>query len=488
MAKTIIKTAAVAGLAAVLAAGTATAATADPATPGALSAGERLFPGLGNGGYDARDYDVSLDYRPGVTTMDATVTMRAVATQSLSSFGLDSAVGEIRTVEVNGTAAKFVVQGEKLVVTPTRPVRKGMPFTVRIGYVADRAKSPASPTVKVPLPPDLAEAVGVWQNTPDGFAVMGQTDREHAVFPSDDVPGDPATYTLRITTPADVQGVGSGTLVGKHRASDRVTSVFRVDRPTATDVVQLAAGHFTELDQVGPHGLPVRSYVTTAAKPAALDTARKTPEIITWLEQRLGRPYPYASAGTLGVNRLYGGGLALETAAMPTYSALALEYPSEVSTMAHELTHEYFGDAVPVRHWDDMWLSEGHATFYQDLYDSEHGGQPFDEKAKSGYEQNNEILKQNGPVARQSSATGVMFGTDLGGKLTLYALRSLVGPATFDRIERTFFDEFQGRPAATQDYVAVAERVSGRDLGAFFHDWLYGSTTPAMPGHPDWKA
>ncbi|WIX82964.1 M1 family metallopeptidase [Amycolatopsis carbonis] len=487
MAKTIVKTAAVAGLAAVLMAGTGSAATADSASPGALSAGERLFPGLGNGGYDARDYDVSLDYRPGVTTMDAAVTMRAVATQSLSSFGLDSAVAGIHSVQVDGRAAKFATQGEKLVITPARALRKGVPFTVRIAYVADRAKSPQSPTGH-PLPPDLAEAIGVWQNTPDGFAVMGQTDREHVVFPSDDVPGDPATYTLRITTPADVQGVGSGTLVGKHRAGDRVTSVFRVDRPTATDVVQMAAGRFTELDQVGPHGLPVRSYVTKAAKPAALDTARKTPELIAWLEQRLGRPYPYASAGTLGVDRLYGGGLALETAATPTYSAEALAYPEEVSTMAHELTHEYFGDAVPVRHWDDMWLSEGHATFYQDLYDSEHGGKPFDDKAKSGYAQNNEILKQNGPVARQNSASGVMFGTDLGGKLTLYALRSLVGQAIFDRIERTFFDEFQGRAASTQDYVGVAERVSGRDLGTFFHDWLYTATTPAMPGHPDWKA
>ncbi|MFI5611764.1 M1 family metallopeptidase [Amycolatopsis sp. NPDC051903] len=487
MVKTIVKTAAVAGLAAVLAAGTATAATADPASPGALSAGERLFPGLGNGGYDARDYDVSFDYRPGVTTMDASVTMRAVATQSLSSFGLDSAVAQIRSVEVDGQAAQFTVKGEKLVVTPARPLRAGHAFTVRITYVADRAKSPQSPA-STPLPPELAEVIGVWQNTPDGFAVMGQTDREHAVFPSDDVPGDPATYTLRITTPADVQGVGSGTLVGKHRSGDRVTSVFRVGRPTATDVVQVAAGHFTEVDQAGPNGLPIRSYVTKAAKPSALDTTRQTPELIAWLEQRLGRPYPYASAGTLGVDRVYGGGVALETAAIPTYSAEALAHPEEVSTMVHELTHEYFGDAVPVRHWDDMWLSEGHATFYQDLYDSEHGGQPFDEKAKSGYAENNQILKQNGPVARQTYAAGVLFGTDLGGKLTLYALRNLVGQPVFDRIERTFFDRFQGRPAATQDYVDVAEQVSGRDLSGFFHDWLYGTTTPAMPGHPDWRA
>jgi aminopeptidase N len=58
----------------------------------------------------------------------------------------------------------------------------------------------------------------------------------------------------------------------------------------------------------------------------------------------------------------------------------------------------------------------------------------------------------------------------------------------FDLIERTFYDTFHGRSASTQDYLDVAQRLSGRDLGAFFHDWLYTAKTPVMPGHPDWKA
>jgi aminopeptidase N len=54
-------------------------------------------------------------------------------------------------------------------------------------------------------------------------------------------------------------------------------------------------------------------------------------------------------------------------------------------------------------------------------------------------------------------------------------------------VER-FFDQFRGRAASTQDYIDVANRVSGRDLTSYFHDWIYSPTTPPMPGHPDWHS
>jgi aminopeptidase N len=68
----------------------------------------------------------------------------------------------------------------------------------------------------------------------------------------------------------------------------------------------------------------------------------------------------------------------------------------------------------------------------------------------------------------------------------LYALRQKVGAAAFDRIERTWLQTYAGRSASTDDFIALASRVSGQDLGAFLRAWAYGTTTPPMPGHPDW--
>jgi aminopeptidase N len=74
-----------------------------------------------------------------------------------------------------------------------------------------------------------------------------------------------------------------------------------------------------------------------------------------------------------------------------------------------------------------------------------------------------------------------------GAALILYALREKIGRTAFERLERAWVQEHQNGAATTADFVRLASEVSGRDLGGFFQDWLYGKKTPPMPGHPDWK-
>jgi aminopeptidase N len=68
----------------------------------------------------------------------------------------------------------------------------------------------------------------------------------------------------------------------------------------------------------------------------------------------------------------------------------------------------------------------------------------------------------------------------------LYALRQVVGAATFQQIERAWVSTYEGKSASTDDFIALASRVSGRDVTGFLRDWVYGTKTPPMPGHPDW--
>ncbi|WP_410618782.1 M1 family metallopeptidase [Amycolatopsis sp. cmx-8-4] len=466
---------------------TTTPAVAAPAA-GALSLGDRLYPALGNGGYDATSYDVGYDYRPGVTTMTSSITMRARATQALSSFGLDSAGQQITGVTVNGRQAAFRTQEKKLIVTPDRPLTRGLPFTVRVDYVADRSKNPASPAVH--LPPGTDWPIKAWVNTPDGFAFMGQPDRAHLFFPSNDHPSDKAVFTFRITTPVDTTAVANGTLVSRRTDGDRTTFVYRTAHPIPTDVTQVAVGRFHTIDQTGPHGLPIRSYITNTGDPSPMDdAARRTPGQVTWLEQAIGRPFPFERYGVLAVDSDYNG-VALENPTLSTFSRYSLadtdEHQSPV--MVHEITHQYFGDTVSVHNWDDMWLSEGHAMYYTNRYDDARGFRKMDDVMKDLCAADAETRSTEGPAAHLKSPAGVLFGTDAPGALTLYGLHNLVGPQTFRRIEQTFYDTFRGRSASTQDYVDVASKVSGKDLTDYFKSWLHGDTTPPMPGHPDWTS
>ncbi|EWM15726.1 M1 family metallopeptidase [Kutzneria sp. 744] len=470
--------------AAILLGATGTAAAAPP-TAGAGSLGDRLFPDLGNGGYDAQSYDISYDYQPGVTTMASSVVMRARATQALSSFSLDSAVSKIGSVAVDGKPAAFRTEGEKLFVTPASAIADHASFTVRISYTADRSLDPLSPALH--LPPGTDWPFKAWINTPDGFAFMGQPDRAHVFFPSNDYPGDKARFTFRVTTPSSLTAVANGSPVSRVVSGDRATSVWRTAQEIPTDITQVAVGRFREIDQTGPHGLPVRSFLT-AAQSGGDDLVRRTPAELSWLEKTLGLPFPFERYGVLGVDSPYDG-VALETASLSTYGAAGFLQPAERAepVMVHEMTHQSFGDAVSVGSWDDMWLSEGHATYYQMLFTAQQQHMTFADAMKGFYDIDANQRATWGPPAHMNKAAATLLGSDAVGALSLFALHEFVGDQTFQHIEQAFYRQFHGRSARTSDYIAVASRVSGRDLTPFLTSWLYGTTTPPMPNHPDWK-
>jgi aminopeptidase N len=341
-------------------------------TAGAQSIGDRLFTYLGNGGYDVQSYDVHFDYVPDRTTMDSSVRIDAVAQQSLSSFSLDSAAQQIKSVSVDDQPADFHGAGEKLIITPHNVLADGKPFRVDIAYVADRSANPPSP-----VDPSNPLNFNAWYNTEDGFSLFGQPDRAHVFFPMNDYPSDKARVTFRITTPNDRQAVANGTLQSKTTDGDRTTYVYSTRDPISTQVVQAAVGRFTEIDQRGPNGLPLRSFVTDDLRDQAMPQIALLPSQVAWLERQLGSPYPFETYGVLGVKGGYGA--ALETATLPTFSAQAglVKPPADTApTMLHELVHQYFGDSVAVKSWDDMWISEGHASYYTFLYSTEMGIPP----------------------------------------------------------------------------------------------------------------
>jgi aminopeptidase N len=94
----------------------------------------------------------------------------------------------------------------------------------------------------------------------------------------------------------------------------------------------------------------------------------------------------------------------------------------------------------------------------------------------------------NGPVALPRNASQ-QFSNNVyfGGALVLYALRQKVGTTAFERLERGWAQQNAGTSRSTDDFIAFASRSTGQDLTGFLRAWLYGSTTPPMPGHPDWK-
>ena len=473
--------------AALLAAGiTPAAAHGSSPSPGATGIGDRLYPELGNGGYDALHYALNLRYATSKPSqgIDGTVTMTARATQSLSRFDLDFAGKGVGSVRVNGQAASFRRVREEIVITPRRAIKKGHRFVVQVRHFT------ADPTVV----DEDDERTTAFAISPDGSATAGQPNYMHLVYPSNDHPRDKATFSFRFDVPAGQTAVANGDFTGRRVAHGRAVWTYEMRRPMATELTNLVVGKFTVVQRGTVNGVRIRDVVPTRLLDyynARLPVERGQ---VAWMEQRVGR-YPFHQYGTLVNDAPIG--FALENQTLSLYDPVWWEYPQGVwePVMTHELAHQWFGDDVAPWSWSDIWQNEGHATWYELLYAAERGQLAddtglegdFTEVMRQLYAQGDEWRAESGPVARPTDASQ-QFADNVyyGGAVVLYALRQKIGATAFQHVERAWVRQYAGRSASTQDFIRLASRVSGRNLRPFLTAWLYGTTTPPMPGHPDW--
>ncbi|MFI6770217.1 M1 family metallopeptidase [Streptomyces sp. NPDC050355] len=464
------------GLAAV-----ATLGAAAPQPLGPQGLGDRLFPTLGNTGYDVTSYDVTLDYSGrNDQPLKATTEITAQVTTELDHLNLDFARGAVSDVKIDGKPAQHEQHGEDLVLTPASHMSRGQQVKIAIQHTSDpRGKSD-----------------GGWIRTSDGLAMANQADAAHRVFPCNDHPSDKALFTFHITAPQELTAVANGLPEASTRRAARRTWTYRTGHPMATELAQVSIGKSSVLLRHGPHGLPIRDVVPTADRHQLEKWLVKTPNHVSWMERKLG-PYPFEAYGVLIADAQTG--FELETQTLSLFEKGLFtngQLPSWYveSVMVHELAHQWFGNSVSPRRWSDVWLNEAHATWYEALYAQEKGGRiSLDSRMRSAYEQSNGWRAEGGPPAAPKAPSPgekislfrpVVYD---GSALVLYALRQKIGTAAFDRLERAWVTQNRDGVADSADFIALSSKISGQDLASFFHGWLYGEHTPPMPGHQEWR-
>ncbi|WP_445399636.1 M1 family metallopeptidase [Streptomyces sp. LE64] len=458
-------------------AGGARSAGTETASPGAPGAGDPLFPLDGNGGYRVSRYLVDLDWRAPRTAFPATATLSARTTQALSRFHLDFAGNTLHSVTVDGRPARTERDGDELVVTPAAPLARGRAFTVVVRYTADPTQTRHRT--------DAIEAYG-WIPTPDGTVLYPQPNGARMVFPADDHPSRRARITFRITTPPDVEAVAGGRLVERSERPDgRIRWTYDSERPLAVQLAQVAIGRFTFVTDRGPGGLPIRDAVPDALVGPTAQYRALTPEHLDWLTERLG-PYPFDRYGVLVGDTDLGVALETQTLSLVPKADLLGDRVTAERNLVHELAHQWLGNSNGIRTWSDLWLSEGHARYYERLYSQDHGGTALHTAMKAAYEQHDQWRRDFGAPAEPTEPNLFKRMRYDGSALVLYALRQRVGESAFRAVERTWAQRYRGSVAGTREFIALASEITGEDMDAFLRPWLYGPRTPAMPGHPDW--
>jgi aminopeptidase N len=156
--------------------------------------------------------------------------------------------------------------------------------------------------------------------------------------------------------------------------------------------------------------------------------------------------------------------------------------------LVHEVAHQWFGDSVSLVSWDEKWLSEGHATWYQRRFEAETGCDPlgFDGRMAVIAARAPSIRAAGGPPARPREPADAYDSTIYDqGALALEALRREVGDAMFRGIETEWLERYRDSTASTDDFIELASEVAARDLGPFLEAWLRSDEVPPLPADPD---
>jgi len=435
-----------------------------PARAGTPGLGDGYFPGYGNGGYDVERYRLRVRYDPATDRLDGSAELTITASHALSQFNLDFERLDITALRVEGSAATWRRDGEReLVVTPARPLAAGRRFIVEVTYGG------------VPT----AEA---FRHTPDGAVVVGEPESATAWFPCNDHPQDKAAYDFEITVPEGLIAIANGVPSGSEPSDGWRTWRWSVRSPMATYLTTLAVGRFRVFE--GTHnGLPVFSAVD-AALPAggvADQAMQATPEVADFLITQFG-PYPFEALGGV-VTGIKGLGFALETQTRPVYGPAFFngDLASATSVVAHELAHQWFGNSVSVLQWREIWLNEGFATYAQWLWEEHAGGRTaqraFDEAYAAPPDSRIWRPRPGDPGAAGLFSAAVYQR----GAMTVHALRVTMRDDAFFQLLKQWTSSRRDGAATVADLVAMAERISGRQLDALFQAWLYTEAKPPYP-------
>lgn len=433
---------------------------------------QEYFPHRGDRSYGVDHYELTLSYKVDSNTLDGRAVLTATAAKDLRELRLDLAGLRVTKVAVNGDGARYVAKAQHLLVRPRRPIKAGSTFRVMVAYNGR------------PRPvPDGDDECG-WEELSDGVLVAGQTNGAPSWFPCNDRPDDKATYSIELTVPNAYHVVANGVRTKRYRSASTITWRYEMREPMPTYLATVQIGRYEE------HSVAGSSVPMTAVLPKRLqrryDSAfGRQPKMLDFFARLFG-PYPFAGYTVVITDDPLD--IPLESQGMSVFGANFLTSDwDHVRLVAHELSHQWFGNAVTVSSWRDIWLHEGFACYCEWLWSEESGGRSADAMARSHWKKlaalpQDLLLGDPGPE--------LMFDDRVykRGALLLHALRLTVGDDAFFSLLRTWVERHRYGSVTSEMFESLAADVTGSSLAQLFRAWLRQRPLPDLPAPPPSKS
>lgn len=367
-----------------------------------------------------------------------------------------------------------------LVVHASAPLQRGQVVSLKIAYHGAPREGLYFITPEKGIPGSRPE---VWS--------QGEGERNRYWIPCFDYPNEKASYDATYRADPGMYVLSNGRLESVKTLPDGRGEYHWVqERPQVTYLIMVAAAHYDivkdawrgkEVDYLVPPG---------TGEDFTRAVFGLTPDMLEYFSSVTGIEYPWDKYAQVVVQDFIFGGMENTSATVLTSRALhdARDRPDRdaVDLIAHELAHQWWGDMVTCREWNEMWLNEGFATFFQQLYKEHQLGEADYIYDLSGAHQS-VINADNGdprPIVvdffnrrdAQSSANVYVKGSSV-----LAMLRAYLGDSVFFDALHRFGLGRQFNTADTQDLMRAFREASGENTDWFFEQWVY------LSGHPDLK-
>lgn len=304
-----------------------------------------------------------------------------------------------------------------------------------------------------------------------------------------DHPYDKATCEFIVMAPAHYQVISNGLKIEEtDLANGERLTYWKQSVPIATwlyvlGVAKFAVQYVDEFD-----GKSIETWVYPQDREAGFyDFAIPTKSALEFYRDRIG-PFSYEKLANIQSNSVSGG---MEAASAILYSENSVVGDRNErwrNVVIHEIAHQWFGNAVTEYDWDDVWLSEGFATYFTLLFiEHQYGHDAFMEGlAKSKKTVDDFYTKNPGYRIVHDNLTDMSKVTSIQtyqkGSWILHMLRGVVGTEVFWKGIRSYYKKYMDLNATTADFRREMEEASGMDLKPFFKQWLYNPGTLKYKG------
>jgi len=417
---------------------------------------------------DVKYYKLSVDVRLNPKYLYGEVTVNGVILHTTDSIYFDfSSSMIVDSVKFNGSPINYNHYKNRISIPSSKNCQNKSSFSAVIKYSG--------------MPVETGFGSFIF-NTHNNMSVIWSLSEPYGAsdwFPCKNSPSDKADSSdIWIKCFSGFTGVSNGVLKEVVMNPDNTkTYKWKNSYPIANYLLSVAITNYSLYTNYYKYtfsdSMPVTHYMYPEVVDSLKPTLDKTINMLRIFSNRFGL-YPF-------IKEKYGHAQTGISGAMEHQTVTSIGVINEY-IIAHELGHQWFGDKITCKDWHNIWLNEGFATYTECIYvEDTYGKTEYNRYVSSIM---TDAKKAVGTIYVQDiSSVSNIFNSHRSyskGSMVLYMLRGIVGDSTFFNILKTYASDSSVAygTAVTEDFQRIAENVSGKNLGYFFNEWIYGEKYP----------